>query len=84
MVKRSNHISDYRTNIRCKTVTVTDANGCTTTNTVTISQPASALSTATAITNVLCFGNSTGAATVTASGGAGGYTYLWSTAATHQ
>ncbi|MES2132737.1 MAG: LamG-like jellyroll fold domain-containing protein [Bacteroidota bacterium] len=65
-----------------KTVTVTDANGCTKTNTVTINQPATAVSSATAVTNVLCFGNSTGSATVTASGGTGAYTYLWSTAAT--
>jgi len=65
-----------------KTVTVTDANSCTTTNTLTIIQPASALGTSTAVANVLCFGNATGSATVTASGGTGSYTYLWSTAAT--
>lgn len=65
-----------------KTVTVTDANGCTSTNTVTIAQPASGLTTTISATNVLCFGNATGSATVTASGGTGSYTYLWSTAAT--
>ncbi len=64
-----------------KTVTVTDANGCTNVNSVNINQP-SALVTSTAVTNVLCFGNSTGSATVTASGGTAGYTYLWSTSAT--
>ncbi|MBL7909894.1 MAG: T9SS type A sorting domain-containing protein [Bacteroidia bacterium] len=65
-----------------KTVTVTDANGCTSTKGVTVTQPGSALSTATAVTNVLCFGNSTGAATVNASGGTPGYTYLWNGAQT--
>jgi hypothetical protein len=65
-----------------KTVTITDANGCTSTNTVTITQPASALTTATTVTNVFCNSGSTGSATITASGGTAGYTYLWSTAAT--
>jgi len=65
-----------------KTVTVTDANGCTSVNSVNITQPATALSTSTTVTNVLCFGGSTGSATVTASGGTSSYTYLWSTSAT--
>ncbi|MDI9339891.1 MAG: SprB repeat-containing protein, partial [Sediminibacterium sp.] len=69
-------------NAGLRTVTVTDGNGCTATNTVVITQPGSALATATAVTNVLCFGNSTGSATVTASGGSGAYTYLWSSAQT--
>ncbi|MCC6372031.1 MAG: gliding motility-associated C-terminal domain-containing protein [Bacteroidia bacterium] len=64
------------------TVTVTDANACNTTNTVNITQPGSGMTTGTAVTNVSCFGNSTGAATVTASGGSGSYTYLWSGAQT--
>jgi len=62
------------------TVTVTDNNQCTASATVTISQPASALGAE--ITNhqdVLCFGNSTGSATVTASGGTGAYSYSWNT-----
>ncbi|MDI1356533.1 MAG: T9SS type A sorting domain-containing protein [bacterium] len=63
------------------TATVTDANGCTSSKPITITQP-SALSTSTAVTNVLCNGGSTGSATVTASGGSGAYSYLWSTAAT--
>lgn len=33
----------------------------------------------TAQTNVLCYGLPTGSATVTATGGSGGYTYLWNT-----
>jgi hypothetical protein len=69
-------------NAGIRTVTVTDGNGCTRTNTVSITQPTSGLSTSTAVTNVLCFGNSNGSATVAASGGIAGYTYAWSTGAT--
>ncbi|MFN6015414.1 MAG: SprB repeat-containing protein, partial [Flavobacteriales bacterium] len=60
-------------------VTVTDANGCTTTASVTITQPAASLAASTTQTNVSCFGNSTGTATVTAAGGTGTYTYSWNT-----
>lgn len=60
------------------TVTITDANGCTAQHVYTITQPAAALSAATGTqTNVLCFGGSTGAASVTASGGTTAYTYDW-------
>ncbi|HBF88284.1 MAG TPA: hypothetical protein DDX39_06540 [Bacteroidales bacterium] len=60
------------------TVTVTDANGCTANDNTSITQPAAAISASiTAQTNVLCRGNSTGSATVTPAGGAGGYIFLW-------
>ncbi len=60
------------------TVTITDAIGCTATRNFTITQP-TAISTATAAqTNVSCNGGSNGSASVTPSGGAGGYTYSWS------
>jgi large repetitive protein len=59
------------------TCTITDANGCTLPKTFTITQP-TALAAATSQTNILCNGNSSGSATVTASGGASGYTYMWS------
>jgi large repetitive protein len=64
------------------TVTITDANGCSTTASVTITQPASGLTSSTTQTNVLCFGNSTGAADLTVSGGTAPYNYSWSNAAT--
>jgi hypothetical protein len=62
------------------TVTVTDANLCTATTSVTISQPTSAVSvTIPNSTNVDCFGNATGSATALGAGGTGTITYKWST-----
>ncbi|MFI5151498.1 MAG: hypothetical protein ACHQRM_17355, partial [Bacteroidia bacterium] len=60
------------------TCTVTDNNGCTTTQVVAVTQPATSLSTTPgAITNVNCHGATTGAASISASGGTAGYTYSW-------
>ncbi|WP_427874560.1 gliding motility-associated C-terminal domain-containing protein [Flavobacterium sp. MMS24-S5] len=61
------------------TVTVKDANGCSAAPlAVTITQPASAVAVAkTSQTDVLCFGSSTGAINITASGGVAPYTYDW-------
>jgi hypothetical protein len=59
------------------TLTVTDANGCTTNRPFTITQPASALSATATQTNVLCFGGNNGAINVTPSGGTAPYTYNW-------
>ncbi|MBZ4037609.1 T9SS type A sorting domain-containing protein [Flavobacterium sp. 17A] len=60
------------------TVTVRDANLCQTTQTFTITEPASALTASPgAITNVKCKGYSTGQATVIVTGGTGDYTYSW-------
>ena len=58
------------------TVTVTDANGCTTTGAVTVSQP-SALTAAGTSTPVSCFGGNDGAASVNSNGGTPGYSYQW-------
>ncbi|TAL62603.1 MAG: T9SS type B sorting domain-containing protein [Bacteroidetes bacterium] len=58
------------------TLTVTDAGGCTTPQTVTITQPATALSTTTTSTAASC-GNNIGSATVNVSGGTGSFTYAW-------
>ncbi|NBV68260.1 MAG: hypothetical protein EBR74_06955, partial [Flavobacteriia bacterium] len=60
------------------TYIIQDANGCTASTTLLITQP-------TAITanfnnvNVTCFGFSNGTSTATVSGGTPGYTYLWNT-----
>lgn len=59
------------------TVNVTDNEGCTSSATITISQPASALSITASGNAASCFGGSNGTATVVASGGTPGYTYLW-------
>ncbi|MBL0102853.1 MAG: SprB repeat-containing protein [Bacteroidetes bacterium] len=58
------------------TVTVTDANGCTTTAATTVSQPA-AISATVSPAAAHCNGSSDGSAQVTASGGTPGYTYNW-------
>lgn len=66
------------------TVTVTDANLCTATNSFTISEPTALSAAINTFNNPLCSGQSTGSATVTPNGGTPGYTYLWSNTATTQ
>ena len=58
--------------------TVTDANGCSSTQNVSIIQP-SALSATVTPANTSCFGGCDGAATASVNGGTGSYTYSWST-----
>lgn len=58
-------------------VTVTGSNGCQDEATVTITQP-QPISATTSQVNVLCYGGTTGSATITVSGG-GTYTYAWNT-----
>ncbi len=62
-------------------VTVTDAAGCTSSKSVTITQPA-ALSATASSTGTSCGNNSSGSASVVASGGTVPYTYLWNNGAT--
>ncbi len=57
-------------------VTVTDANGCTITDTETINTPTALISSITG-TNVSCFGGNDGSVDVTVSGGTPNYTYTW-------
>ncbi|QBN17794.1 PKD-like domain-containing protein [Flavobacterium nackdongense] len=60
-------------------VTITDTNGCSVQKQVLITEPNAILTTISAQTNVLCFGNTTGSATVSASGGTGILSYSWDT-----
>jgi len=58
------------------TVTVTDANGCQATQAVTISQPATGLSTSISTqTNVACLGGNNGAVSLSAAGGVPSYIF---------
>lgn len=60
-------------------VTVTDANNCTTTGAYTITEP-TAVAAAVAVNNdVSCFGGADGSATITGTGGTYPYAYTWST-----
>jgi gliding motility-associated-like protein len=60
------------------TYTIQDANGCTSTTTILISQPTSVTGTFNN-TSVTCFGLSNGSSIANVSGGTPGYTYLWNT-----
>jgi gliding motility-associated-like protein len=59
-------------------VTITDANGCTTSNAVTITQPSSGITATPIIMPVGCFGDLTGGINLGVSGGSGSYSYQWS------
>ena len=65
------------------TVTVTDNHQCSTTASVNISQPLGPLSLAPNVNDAVC-NQQNGSASVTATGGAGGYTYHWNNNATTQ
>ncbi|MBA7524982.1 hypothetical protein ES705_17127 [subsurface metagenome] len=58
------------------TVTVTDANSCTLDSTFTINEPAAWI-VSVSVTDVACYGESNGQATVTVTGGVQPYNYLW-------
>ena len=63
------------------TVTVTDANGCTDTDIVTISEPAALVANVTSSNNASCNGSNDGAATASAAGGTAPYSFSWSNGA---
>ena len=61
-------------------VTITDSGGCATTTSVVISEPSLALSAdLTKTDHINCFGEASGVASLSVTGGVAPYTYLWST-----
>ncbi|WP_323755537.1 PKD domain-containing protein [Roseivirga sp.] len=60
------------------TVTITDGNGCESVKSITINQPAAALSITNTVTNLSCFGSNNGSIALVPSGGTAPYTYSWS------
>lgn len=58
---------------------LTDNNGCTAAWSYQINQPANPVSVVLSGVNILCFGDATGSASASVSGGTASYTYLWST-----
>ncbi len=66
--------------------TVTDANGCTAVlpSTIVVSAPTAITLATPTITNINCFGQTTGAITLSVSGGTGSLTYLWADGLTTQ
>lgn len=65
-------------------VTVTDANGNTTTANVTIGEPTQLVVAVGTVTDVTCTGNTDGAVTTTISGGTTSYTFSWDNGETTQ
>lgn len=77
----NNQTSQTATNLKVGTytVTVTDANNCTATQSITLTAPQPVMGTTVDKQNVLCHGMSTATATVEGEGGTAPYTYSWNT-----
>jgi uncharacterized repeat protein (TIGR03803 family) len=61
------------------TVTISDANACTITHTVTINEPTQLIASASEITNAGCIGGTNGVAQAFVTGGIAPYSYSWNT-----
>jgi len=64
------------------TVTITDGNGCITTQEYTVNEPVAALVASGVVTDERCFGDNQGAIDLTISGGSSPYTIAWNQGAT--
>ncbi|MDA7804128.1 T9SS type A sorting domain-containing protein, partial [Crocinitomix sp.] len=60
------------------TITVEDANGCVTEQSITITEPDELIVTATVVSEPLCFSDLTGEGNATVTGGVEAYSYAWS------
>jgi gliding motility-associated-like protein len=58
-------------------ISVTDGNGCVTSQSIGIAQPAASLTIVSTVSNAKCFASCNGSISITPSGGTPGYTYLW-------
>jgi gliding motility-associated-like protein len=58
-------------------ISVTDGNGCVTSQSIGITQPTASLTINSTVTPVRCFGSANGSITVVPAGGTPGYTYNW-------
>lgn len=58
---------------------ITDSNGCTASDTLTVLQPTALASALALVTSVTCFGGTNGSATASVSGGTPPYSYAWNT-----
>jgi gliding motility-associated-like protein len=70
-------------------VNIMDANGCTSSTSITLNQPAAVVPTVASLSNfngynVSCFGSNNGYADISLTGGTGAYTYSWSNGASSQ
>ncbi len=66
------------------TITISDANQCTATKSITLSEPTAPLTASVQLTPITCFGTESGAIELNPSGGTPGYTFLWNDGNTAQ
>jgi len=62
------------------TCTITDASGCSTTQSVNITEPSAITTSVASASNETCFGSANGSATINATGGTGTLSYTWAPA----